>query len=179
MTVPFLQSRSIKLKVAARFPAMAVGRNGITVNKVNGTYYLDLDYSRYVPISIIPPGDVPNLYSLLWNAATGVYELAPISVIGQVYTFGATQVVSGSYIVQQNDGVIICQFTAPGTITLPLASLHNGPVHISDGALNAGTNNILINPSGSETIVGLPSWTLAANGAGITLYPVSGVGWFQ
>jgi len=181
MTIPFLQARTIKLRVSARFPANAFGRFGTNVAKVNGTYYIDLDYSRFVPITSIPGGDVPNLYVLMWNKATGVYELAPISLVGQVYVQGATVVATTTpYGVQQNDGAVVVKLTAPGpaVINLPQAVNHNGPVHISDGALNASVNNITINPAGGETILGLPNWTLAGDGAGITLYPVAGVGWF-
>lgn len=179
MTVPFLQARSIKLKVAVRFPANLVGRNGITLSSNNGIYYLDLDYSKFVPLTGIPSTDVPNDYMLLWNIVTGVYELVPLTALAAVGASGATIIPTVSpYNVQPGDGAVICQFPGPGVVNLPLASLHTGSIHISDGSLNAGTNNITINPSGSETIVGLPSWTLAANGAGVTLYPVSGVGWF-
>jgi hypothetical protein len=179
MTVPFLQARSIKLKVSARFPAMIFGRNGITVNKANGNYFVDIDYSRYNPLTLIPPGDVPNLYVLVWNIITGIYELVPMTAIGQVTSLGTTVIVTTSpYTVLQNDTVVVVKRSAPSQITLPLASLHNGPVHISDGNLNAGTNNITITPAGGETIVGLPNWTLAGDGAGVTLYPFAGTGWY-
>lgn len=67
---------------------------------------------------------------------------------------------------------------APATVNLLAASNYSKEVHVSDGAMNAGTNNITILPNGSETINGLGSWKLAGDGAGVTLYPVAGVGWF-
>jgi hypothetical protein len=178
MTVPFLQSRSIKLKVATRFPALIEGRTGITVAKVNGNYFVDIDYTKFTPLTSVPTPDIPNLYTLVWNIVTGSYELVPLAVLGQIGASGNTIIANASYLVQQNDGVIICKFSAPGTISLPLAGNHNGPVHISDGNLNASVNNITITPAGGETIAGLAQWTLAGDGAGITLYPVSGTGWF-
>ena len=173
---------ALKLRSLVNFPAQALGRNGIGIAKEDGVFYVDIDYSEYVPVSSIPGGDVPNLYTLLWNNATGVYMLAPITLVGQLYVQGATVVVTTTpYEVLQNDGAVIVKLAvpAPTAINLPFASAKNGPVHISDGALNAAANNITITPAAGETINGLASWKLAGNGAGITLYPVAGVGWYS
>jgi hypothetical protein len=84
MTVPFLQvkPKSVKLKVSPRFPAQLLGRVGIDVQKQNGNYYLDLDYSAFPPFQVIPPPDVPNLYTLLYNIVTRQFELVQISTLG-------------------------------------------------------------------------------------------------
>lgn len=171
---------SLRLRAKVNFPANVIGGTAISVGKANGKYTIDTDYSELVPITAIPPSDVPNLYTLLWNSATGVYELAPITLVGQVYTLGNTvQVAATPYAAQQNDGVLIVTLTGvPKVINLPLAAQHNGPIHISDGALDAGNFNITINPSGSEKILGQSSWRIAAAGAGVTLYPIAGTGWF-
>lgn len=171
---------SLRLRAKVNFPANVIGGTAIGISKANGIYTINTDYSELVPVTSIPPGDVPNLYTLLWNKATGVYELAPIALVGQVYTFGNTvQVGATPYNVQQNDGVVLVMLAGvPKVINLPSAALHNGPCHIADGALDAGNFNITINPTAPETILGQPKWTLAGNGAGVTLYPVAGVGWF-
>lgn len=172
---------ALKIKSLVNFPANTFGGTGISVKYQNGAYYVSIDYSKFAPISIIPSTDIPNLYVLLWNGLTGVYSLAPISLVGQVYTGGNTVVVSGAgpVLVGSNDSVIAVKpaVPAPFTVNLPFAAQKNTPVHIIDAAMNAGTNNITINPAAGETIMGLPKWTIAGDGGGITLYPVPGTGY--
>jgi hypothetical protein len=172
---------ALKLKSLVNFPANAFGGTGISVTKQSGAFYVNIDYSRFVPVSNLPSGDVPNLYTLLWNALTGIYELAPLSLVGQLSTFGNTVLVTaaGPVTVGPNDGIIAIKKTAPAPtqVNLPLAINKQGPVRVTDTAMNASTNNITILPSGTETINGLPQWTLAGDGSGITLFPLPGIGW--
>lgn len=73
----------VKLKSVVSFPSTAVGRTGIDIEKQNGNFYIDLDYSEFAPpISSVDPADVHNLNGLLWNAVTGSYVLAPLTLIG-------------------------------------------------------------------------------------------------
>jgi hypothetical protein len=172
---------TLKLKSLVNFPANTYGGVGLDVAYANGAYTINIDYSEFNPISNIPSTDIPNLYVLLWNALTNIYELAPITLVGQVYTLGNTVVLTapGPYPVGANDSVIAVNQTvpAPMVLNLPLAFNKKVPVHISDTAMNAGVNNITINPTSPETINGLPSWTIAGNGGGITLYPLPNVGY--
>jgi hypothetical protein len=85
----------------------------------------------------------------------------------------------GPVTIAPNDRVVAIYKTtgAPTVVTLPLAASKNGPVIISDFKRDGATNNITINPSGAELIQGLPSLTLAANGASAQLFPIPGVGY--
>lgn len=172
---------ALKLKSLVNFPANAFGGTGITVAKQSGAFYVNIDYSRFVPVLSLPQSDLPNLYTLLWNALTGIYELAPISLVAQIGTFGNTVVVTtpGAVMVGLNDGVISIKKSVPSPtqVNLPLAINKNGPVRVTDTAMNASANNITITPTSPETINGLPSWTIAGDGAGVTLFPLQGVGW--
>lgn len=67
---------------------------------------------------------------------------------------------------------------APMVLTMPLSSAKTCPVLISDFKGDAGTNNITINLSGSDTFPGgLTSWTIAADAGSVFLRPISGVGY--
>jgi hypothetical protein len=80
MTVPFLQSRAIRLKVTTRFPALIFGGTAITVAKANGNYSVNTDFSTINPVSAIP--DTPNQYVLMWDNVQNRYALTPISLLG-------------------------------------------------------------------------------------------------
>lgn len=175
---------TLKLKSLVNFPANSFGGTGITVRKQTasgGAFFTDLDYSKFVPVASIPSIDIPNLYTLIWNSLTGVFSLAPIALIGQIYQQGNTVVVTaaGAVAVGSNDTVIAFKKTVPAAsiANLPLAANKAVPVHIVDAAMNAGTFNITINPAGAETINGLPNWTIAGDGGFITLFPIPGVGY--
>lgn len=172
---------ALKIKSLVNFPANAFGRTGIDVAKQDGAFYIDIDYSHFVPVPVIPATDVPNLYTLVWNVVTGIYELVPLQAVGQLGTFGNTVLVTapGPINVGTNDGVIAIKKAPPSAtaVMLPLAATKQGPIHITDTALNAGTYNITVTPSGAETICGLPQWVLAGDGAWITLFPLAGIGW--
>jgi hypothetical protein len=62
------------------------------------------------------------------------------------------------------------------TLTLPPANTMLYPVLIVDWKGDASTNNITINPNGSEKIQGLSSWTIASDYGSVSLRPIPGVG---
>jgi hypothetical protein len=92
VTVPFLQSRAIRLKVTTRFPALILGGTAITVAKANGNYFVNTDYSSLNPVSAIP--DAPHQYVLMWDNVQNAYALTPISLLG--LTGGITDAPSDS-----------------------------------------------------------------------------------
>jgi hypothetical protein len=63
------------------------------------------------------------------------------------------------------------------TLTMPLAENKTCDVLICDWKNDSSTNNITINPSGSEAIQGLSSWTIAGDGGSIYLRRIPGVGY--
>jgi hypothetical protein len=65
----------LKLKVVPLFPAQLIGRTGIDVNKANGNYYLDLDFTQF-PVSPNSPPN-PNLYVLAWDIVAKQFVLVP------------------------------------------------------------------------------------------------------
>ena len=132
MTIPFLQvkPKSVKLKVTPLFPARVEGRIGIGVDKENGTYFLDLDYSDFAPAPL--PPDILDLYTLIWDSVTGQYILAQITqfmsvteapVDGQVYgRENASWVVIGQNVLEAPiDGHTYGRNNAAWVQALPLA----------------------------------------------------------
>jgi hypothetical protein len=110
------------------------------------------------------------------SAASTAFVTAAISTSN-----GISRVVTaaGSVAVAANDRVVAINKTtgAATPVTLPAAASKNGPVLIADFKRDAGTNNITITPNGAELIQGLSSYTIAANGASLLLWPLAGVGW--
>jgi hypothetical protein len=171
---------TLKLKTVVNFPANAFGRNGITVAKEGGNFYVDIDYAKYTP-ALIAPGDVPNLYMLLWNGASQIYQLAAISGLAALFSAGITRVITaaGNVTAGTNDSVIALNKTVnePTMVQLPLAINKAGPLLITDLKGSAGAFNITITPTPPETIMGLAQWTIAGDLGSVDLRPVSGVGY--
>jgi hypothetical protein len=71
----------VKLKTVVNFPANAFGRRGINVAPQDGNFFIDVDYSKFVPVSSIP-GGAPNQYMLMWDNVLNKYVLAPVSLLG-------------------------------------------------------------------------------------------------
>lgn len=84
-----------------------------------------------------------------------------------------------SYTALLTDYLIAVTSTASSrTISLPAASTASGIVYIiKDESGGAGTNNIVINPDGSETIEGALTYALSTNYGSITIY-CNGTTWF-
>jgi hypothetical protein len=116
------------------------------------------------------PGDNDN------SIATTGFVTAAI-----VANNGITRVVTaaGTVVIAPNDRVVVMNKTVggPTAVTLPQASTKNGSVVIADFKRDAGTNNITITPFAGELIQGLATYTIAANGASLMLFPLPGVGW--
>lgn len=103
-------------------------------------------------------GDVPNLK----NVTTNSYTLDPLDDTINVDYSGSTWWWS-------NDNV---------TLTLPLIStVGQKRYHITDNGGNASRTNIVVVPSGSDTILGTDSFTINSNYASISLYNDEGSNW--
>ena len=95
-------------------------------------------------------------------------------------------IITGDYTVQPWQSVILCNLSAPATVTLPnLTTWLNqgysgwGGIFVKDVAGNAGANNVTISPVAGATINGLATYTIAANRAGILIRPRSDyAGWY-
>jgi len=72
----------LKLKSLTNFPVQASGRVGITVDKTNGAFFIDIDYSKFLPpIPALPP-DITPFFTLIWNNISNAYELCPLALSG-------------------------------------------------------------------------------------------------
>ena len=72
---------TLKIKTVVNFPASAVGRTGIDVERQDGNFYIDLAFADFAP-PVAGVTDPAHQNALLWNSLTGQYVLAPVSVIG-------------------------------------------------------------------------------------------------
>lgn len=90
-----------------------------------------------------------------------------------------TIVSTSSYIIKSTDVSIAVTYTPTGTVTLTLPSASTlAEFSITDEGGNAGTNNITINRSGSDTIMGETSLIINGDYNSINLYSDGGTGWF-
>jgi hypothetical protein len=84
------------------------------------------------------------------------------------------------FLVQSDDTIIVKYSIGVCTLTLPLISTltNNKKVYkIIDGTGNASTYNIIVNASGSDTIIGNASTTINTNYNSVTLL-ANGTTWF-
>src|SRR6187431_654660 len=70
----------LKLKALVSFPSNVYGGTGIEVNKANGNFTVDLDYSEFAFQGTLPAGG--NV--LVWDPVTNVYTLVPPSATGGI-----------------------------------------------------------------------------------------------
>ena len=115
----------IKIKALVNFPSTAVGGAGVDITRDGGTFVVDLDYRDFAP----PAGgisDPTHQNALLWNDVTGVYTLAPVSLIAS----------GGAVPEAPNDGIQygrqsltwspIVTGGGSGTVTGPVSSTSGG-----------------------------------------------------
>jgi hypothetical protein len=77
------------------------------------------------------------------------------------------------------DGAIIVNKGTGGAtnVVFPLAVNKTGDCLVADFKRDAGTNNITITPTSPDTIMGLSSYVIAADGGSVRLKPIPGVGY--
>lgn len=158
MSIPLLKlaifrKSTIKGKMDVRFPARVQVQSPILLDRTGGVYTFSLD-----------------LNTLLTSLAP---LFQPIENVDQEITAGATaNVGAASFTVRVNKTV-----GGAITLTLPLSIAKTVPVLIADWKGDAGTNNITINPTGTEKIQGRSSWIIAGDNGSIFLRPIPGVGY--
>lgn len=171
-----LSRPSLKLRVT-RIPTQIAEGTGIAVSKAVGIYTVGLDYSDLAEITIF---DASQKLFAVYDRTTGVWNqvsFASLIAAGQTYQV----ITSGDCIVQPNDGLIIINKTvgAATAVTLPSSLVKVGKVKIVDFKGDAGTNNITVNPDGSETFNGgATSWVISGDGASAVFDPIpTGLGY--
>lgn len=183
MTVPILKIKVtpkpiVKGKMDIRFPANVRVGNFLTVNRSNGTYTFGVDFTLLTPLAIADP--TTSMVAVL-DSTAGVYKIVSLaSLISSTTQIEQHITAAGPVSILPNAGIVRVDQSAGAAITLnmPLASVKTCPVLISDWKGDAGTNNITIALSGSDTFPGgLTSWTIAADTGSVFLRPISGVGY--
>lgn len=172
---------SIVLKTATRFPANIVSSEGVKIDKGDGTYVFSLDYPNLAPASEI---STPSLYTVaVYNNDKEIYEEVrlddiplrdPTNVATNVGDVNYT-IAPGKYYVALNAALTVSR-----TWTLPLANLvpPGNRIRIQDQVGGVSTsNNLIVVPTGSDTINGVASYTLTSAYAGIDFVSNGTNGW--
>ncbi|WP_456624360.1 MULTISPECIES: hypothetical protein [unclassified Bradyrhizobium] len=143
----------IKGKMDVRFPGRVTTTSPILLDKTGGNFTFSMDIDALA--EMLGPYFQPNELSDQHITAAGPVEI------------------------DANAGIVRVDQTAGAAITLnlPLAASKTCPVLVCDWRGDAGTNNIMILPSGSETIQGRSSWKIAGDTGSIFLRPIPGVGY--
>jgi hypothetical protein len=182
MTTPLLKIKIfpkpvIKGKMDVRFPANVQTKNFLTVDRSNGVYTFDVDYSVLEEITSFDPSQ--ELIAV--QGRSGIWNLLSLATLFSITTQTEQHITSaGPVTITNTAGIVRVDQTvgAPITLTLPLASDKTCPVLIADWKMDAGTNNITYETSGSDTFPGgLTSRKLRADGASVFLRPIPGVGY--
>lgn len=171
-----LSRPSLKLRVT-RIPTQIAEGTGIAVAKAAGVYTVGLDYSGLEEITTF---DASQKLFAVYDRTTGLWNrvsFASLIAAGQTYQI----IDSGDCTVLPNDGLIIINKTvgAATTVTLPASASKVGKVKIVDFKGDAGTNNITVNPNGSEKFNGnASSWVISGDGASVVFDPIpTGLGY--
>lgn len=143
---------SLKLKFRTQFPAVVTAAS---------------------PLTLVKTG---LLYAFGFDIAALRASLDPLYVPVQTQQIKTT---AGDVTVVNSDGVIVLNKAvgAATNVTFPLAAGKSGDCLVTDLKGDAGTNNITLTPTSPETIMGLATYTIAANGASLRLKPVPGIGY--
>jgi hypothetical protein len=164
---------ALRLRLAPKFPSRLIGTTGISSTTSGGATTLAMDWSEFQePVGAFDPG----IYDILaYDEDSDEFNRVPLSTARIVNYREVT--VAGAVTVTTSDGTIGINKTVPEATTVNLLAAASGfPLTIKDVAGNAGTYNITIDASGSETIDGASTFVIGSDYQSITLTPVSG-GW--
>lgn len=158
MTTPVLKIKVlpkpiIKGKMDVRFPGSVTAESPILIDKTGGNFDFSIDINA-----------LAAMLSTLLQPFEGFVQT--------ITAAGPATILNNAGIVQVNQTV-----GAAITLNLPPAASKTCPVLIADWKGDAGTNNITINPNGTEKIQGLSSWKIAGDNGSIYLRPIAGVGY--
>lgn len=158
MTIPVLKIKVlpktvVKGKMDVRFPATVQATSPVLLDKTGGvfTFSMDINALAAMMAAIFQPNELLDQH---------ITAAGPIAVLTN----------AGIVRVDQTVGAAM-------TLNLPPAASKTCSVLISDWKGDAGTNNITINPSGTEKIQGRSSWVIAGDTGSIFLRPIPGVGY--
>lgn len=172
-----LERSALKLRVNPHIPAQFDDGDGISIDRTNGVYTVNLDYTNLVEITSFNASQ--KLFAV-YDSVTGEWNkvsFASLISAGQTYQV----ITTGNCTVQPNDGLIIINKTvgAATAVTLPASASKVGKVKIVDFKGDAGTNNITVTPNGAETFNGAQAtWVISGDGASVVFDPIpSGLGY--
>lgn len=167
----------VKLKVVPTFPSDVSVGGFLTLTKTAGAYSLGIDYNLISGGSISDPSAAEVV---IIDKVDGTYKLISLSQA----TSSTTQIeqhvtAAGPIAVLPNAGIVRIDQTsgAPITLNLPAATGKTCPVLIADWKGDAGTNNIIIVPNGTEKIQGKSSWIIGTDTGSVFLRPIANVGY--
>lgn len=177
MTLP----ASVRVNVRANFPAIVTATGFITISKANGVWSIGASFKQLAPL----PSSLFTATSFIpvQDTVAGVfYSISMVALISAVSTAHRTVTAAVAGVIQAlpTDGDILINLGTPAAVAVDLlaAASATRPVGVKDLAGNANTFNITVTPSGSETIDGQTNFVIASDGGAVTLYPLSGVGWY-
>lgn len=129
---------------------------------------LDADYTFTFPGTMGTSG-----YFLKTNGSTLTSWANPNTIIFR------TVINSGTYTILTTDHIVAVTYTSTGAVTLTLPPATNSiRILIVDEGGNAGTNNITVNPDGSDTIIGESSVIINGDHNSLSLYSNGSNQWF-
>lgn len=112
-------------------------------------------------------------------------ELAKLAIENRIATYlqgggatrGSVRSITTSSAVQSGDYLILADSTSGAiTVSLPTAAIVAGRIFVIK-RINAGANNVVIDPAASETIDGALTYTLSAQWNSVTIIS-NGTSWF-
>lgn len=183
MTVPILkikvlQRPVVKGKMDVRFPANIATDAFLTVTRANGQYTFGADYTILNDDDILDPAQT---LVAVYDVGAGIFKQITLSeLISSTTQIDQHITDAGPVSILPNAGIVRVDQTVGAAITLnlPEAVSKTCPVLVCDWKGDAGTNNITVNRSGSDTFPGgLTSWTIAADTGSVLLRPIPGVGY--
>jgi hypothetical protein len=165
---------AIRINTNAPFPAMVTGGAGIAVTKTNGIWSINFNMNT-LGTQIAPPGNYPNDYIVVYDAAANTTFKMPLSGLTNLATGARTQrsVTASPIVIASNDQILNVN-VASGTVacTLPAAATRSGVSLIfKDVGGQFGAHALTITPQAGETIDGLASMTMSTNRQFVELTP--------